>query len=86
MVRFSLYVIFDIEKFFNCRISEYIRTPNEIRLIYDNKLQMPGLSFLDSNDLPCIVGNPDLIPDDENIQAHILSHEIGHIINKDMYR
>lgn len=85
MVHFSLYVIFDIEKFFNCRISQYVRSPNEIKLVYDDKIQMPALSMLDCDGFPCIIGNPNLIPEDENIQAHILSHEMGHIINKDIY-
>jgi len=85
MVHFSLYVIFDVEKFFNCRISEFVRTKDEIRLVYDDKLQLPALSLLDYDGVPCIIGNPNLIPEDENLQAHILSHEIGHIINKDIY-
>lgn len=85
MVHFSLYVIFDVEKFFNCLITQYVRTPNEIRLIYDDKIEMPALSFLDVNGQPCIIGNPKLIPNDEHIQAHILSHEVGHIINRDIY-
>jgi len=85
MVHFSLYVIFDVEKFFNCRISEFVRSSDEIRLVYDDKLEMPALSLLDYDGIPCIIGNPNLIPKDENLQAHILSHEMGHIINKDIY-
>ena len=53
-----------------------------IDIITDDKLEMPGLSFIDE-DLygrikPMIVLNPKLFPKEKNIMAHIVAHEWGH--------
>jgi hypothetical protein len=86
MVHFDLIVIYDIEKFFGSKITPYVRYTDEIQLIYDDQLPMPAMSFLNKETgLPSIVANDKLIPADLSIQSHILSHEMGHIINKDIY-
>ena len=86
MVHFDLMVIYDIEKFFGYKITPYVRYTDEIKLTYDDTLPMPAMSFLNKEtNLPNIVANDKLIPPDLSIQSHILSHEIGHIINKDIY-
>ena len=77
MVHFSLYVIFDVEKFFNCRISEFVRSSDEIRLVYDDKLEMPALSLLDYDGIPCIIGNPNLIPKDVGSYADLVAKTGG---------
>ena len=86
MVNFDLLCIYDIEKFFNVRITPFVRYDNEIELIYDDKLPMPAMSILNKiTGLPGIIANPNLIPKDLSCQSHILAHEIGHIINGDIY-
>ena len=86
MPQFDILVVYDIEKFFNVKITPYARFDDEIELIYDNKIPIPALSFLNKlKGIPSIVANPYMIPEDLSIQSHILSHEVGHIINKDIY-
>lgn len=86
MVHFDLLVIYDIEKFFNIKITPYLRYQDDIELIYDDKLPMPAMSILNKlTGLPSIIANPNLIPKDLSCQSHILSHELGHIINQDIY-
>ena len=86
MVKFDLLCIYDVEKYFNIKITPFIRYKDEIELIYDDKLPMPAMSILNKiTGLPSIIANPNIIPDDHNCQVHILSHEIGHIINSDIY-
>lgn len=86
MVHFDILVIYDIEKYFNVKITPYVRYDDEIELIYDDKLPMPAMSILNKiTNLPSIIANPNLVPLDASCQSHILSHEVGHILNKDIY-
>lgn len=56
----------------------------EIR--YDKNLPILGFSFIEKNIhgqfIPVIIINLDLIPNNESVMAHILSHEWGHHILK----
>lgn len=86
MVHFDLLVVYDIEKFFNIKITPYPRYEDDIELIYDDKLPMPAMSILNKlTGYPSIIANNNLIPNDLSCQSHILSHEVGHIINQDIY-
>ena len=58
-------------------------------VITDDKLQMPGFSYIEE-DLygrmkPLIVLNPTFFPKDENVIAHIVSHEWGHHVLKHVF-
>ena len=57
-----------------------------IEIHNDANLRIPGFSLIDK-DLygrykPMIIINSELIPNDENIIAHILAHEWGHHVNR----
>lgn len=86
MVHFDTLCIYDIETYFNVKITPFLRYNDEIELIYDDKIPMPAMSILNKiTGLPSIIANPNLIPENYSCQVHILSHELGHIINKDIY-
>ena len=58
-------------------------------VITDDKLEMPGFSYIEE-DLygrlkPIVVLNPKLFPRDENVIAHIVSHEWGHHVLKHVF-
>ncbi len=60
-----------------------------IDITFDDKLEMPGFSYIEE-DLygrikPRIVLNQKLIPRDDNIIAHILAHEWGHHVLKHVF-
>ena len=56
----------------------------------DVYLPMPGLSLIEQDIhglfKPIIVINPRLIPEDENVIAHIISHEWGHHVLRHIER
>lgn len=59
---------------------------HHIELRYDKNLPIPGFSFVEKNIygqfIPIIVINLDLIPNNDSILAHVLSHEWGHHVLK----
>tara|TARA_B100001142_G_scaffold114743_1_gene116974 strand:- start:1241 stop:1675 length:435 start_codon:yes stop_codon:yes gene_type:complete len=52
----------------------------------DRTLPIPGFSTIEQDiygrNIPTIIINLSLIPNDENVLAHILSHEWGHHVSK----
>ena len=53
---------------------------------HDRTLPMPGFSTIEQDmygrNIPTIIINLSLIPNDDNILAHVLSHEWGHHVSK----
>ena len=70
------------------RLFEYSNLFVEIRC--DVGLPIPGLSLIEQDIhglfRPIIVLNPTLIPEDENVIAHIISHEWGHHVLRHIER
>ena len=66
------------------KLYEYSNQYIEIRC--DNHLRTPGFSLIEKDIhgrlIPIIVVNPDILPCDENIVAHVISHEWGHHVCK----
>lgn len=60
----------------------YLKTNMYIKIKLDDKLQEIAISLIEKDMwghlIPTIVINPLLMPNNKNIQAHILAHEYGH--------
>ena len=51
-----------------------------LNVLIDNNLKLPGMTFLNEVNIPQIVLNLSLIPENVNIIAHVVAHEAGHQI------